>query len=275
MISLCQMTVIDDKNRNIDKALKMIEVAKKQGSQLVILPEMFNCPYDNKCFQQYSESLQDGLTVKAISEAARESGIYIAAGSIPERDGEALYNTCCFFDRKGRVIARHRKLHLFDIDIPDKITFRESDNFSAGNTLTVVDTELCRIGLAICYDIRFPDVMIAMGINESKLIIIPAAFNMTTGPAHWELLIRSRAIDSQAYVAAVSPARNTNASYVAYGNSMVADPWGRVIIQADEKEQIIHTEINVDLADRIRQELPILKHRRNEVYTKGVVIFDK
>ncbi len=265
-LALCQMKVIDDKDSNIKNALDMIKTAAENKSDLVILPEMFNCPYDNEKFKEYAEEKKDSKTLKAMKEAAKDSNIYVIAGSIPELNDNKLYNSSFIFNRKGEIIGSHRKIHLFDIDIPGKISFKESDTLSAGNQITLIDTELCKIGVAICYDIRFPELLRLMALEGAELIVIPGAFNMTTGPAHWETLIRGRAIDNQLYMVAASPARNEELSYVAYGNSMVADPWGEILVRASAKEEIIYGNIKLSKIKEVRDELPVLKGRREDIY---------
>ena len=265
-LAMCQMHVIDDKEMNISRALDMLTGAAEGGADLAVLPEMFNCPYDNSKFDKYAETLPGSLTAGAMAQKARELGIYVVAGSIPERDGNNLFNTCLIFDKSGDLTGRHRKMHLFDIDIKDKIRFMESEVLSYGREVTVVETDFCKIGIAICYDMRFPELSRLMALEGAEVIIIPGAFNMVTGPAHWEILIRTRALDNQVYVAAVSPARSLTASYTAYGNSMAASPWGTVIAMASEKEEIIFADIEAGEIARIRNELPLLKHRRVDLY---------
>jgi len=265
-ISICQMKVTAAKQKNIEKAMDMLKSSVKSGTDIAVLPEMFNCPYGNKKFKDYSESVDNGHTLKAMSQISKDLGIYIVAGSIPELFEGRIYNSCFVFDRQGSIIGKHRKMHLFDIDIPGKIKFKESDTLAAGNEVTVLQTEFCKIGVAICYDMRFPELMRLMALKGAKLIVIPAAFNMVTGPAHWELILRNRALDNQVYMAAASPARDENSSYVAYGHSMVTTPWGEVLKSADEKEQIISADIDMHLVEKIRNELPLLKHRRTDIY---------
>ncbi|MCX7921567.1 MAG: carbon-nitrogen hydrolase family protein [Clostridia bacterium] len=265
-LAICQMNVEDNKNKNISKALSMIEIAAQNGSDIVVLPEMFNCPYQNSKFAIYAESISGGETVNAISKAARELSVYIIAGSIPEKDGDKLYNSSLIFNRNGDIIGKHRKVHLFDIDVEGKITFKESDTLAAGSEATVVETEFCKLGVAICYDMRFPELLRNMALEGARVIVVPGAFNMVTGPAHWEPLIRVRALDNQVYMAVASPARDINASYVAYGNSMIVDPWGTIVGRAGENEQIIYSQIDLALIEKIRIELPLLKHRRTDVY---------
>ncbi|MCR4434309.1 MAG: carbon-nitrogen hydrolase family protein [Clostridiales bacterium] len=265
-IAICQMNVINSKSENLKKAVAMIEASGKSKADIVVLPEMFNCPYDNKKFSEYAEHAHHSETIDKISETARKLKMYVIAGSIPEIERNRIYNSCFVFNRKGEVIGRHRKLHLFDIDIKGEIKFTESEILTAGEEITVIDTEFCKIGIAICYDIRFPELFRLMALKGAKLMVVPGAFNMTTGPAHWETLIRARAIDNQVYIAAASPARDENSSYRAYGNSMVADPWGTVTARADAGECIIFSDIDLLQVEKVRRELPLLKHRRVDIY---------
>lgn len=265
-IAVCQTRVTKNKQENINRAVDAISTAAEQGAQVIALPEMFNCPYENDQFEAYSEAAEEGETIRALSQAAKSKGIYLIAGSIPEKDGGKLYNTSFIFDKNGDIIGRHRKMHLFDIDIQDGITFRESDTLSAGNAITVVDTEFCRIGVAICYDLRFPELIRLMALRGAEIIIVPAAFNMVTGPAHWESLMRIRAVDNQVYIAAISPSRDESAHYVAYGNSMIVEPWGNILSRAEEVETILYEEIDLERVKRIRMELPLLQHRRTDMY---------
>lgn len=264
-IGLCQMKVLDDKMLNLGKAIDMIDRAAKEGVEMVILPEMFNCPYNTNKFKAYAESRDSSKSLKAVSTAAKDHGVYLVAGSIPELLDGKIYNSCFIFDRKGQIIDVHRKMHLFDVDIPD-VEFKESDTITPGNRVTVVDTDPIKIGVAICYDMRFPELFRLMALKDADMMVVPGAFNMTTGPAHWKTTVRARAIDNQTYVAAVSPARNTNLSYVAYGHSIIVDPWGKVIGEAGYGEEIICATIDISYLNNVREELPLLKNRRTDIY---------
>lgn len=265
-LAVCQMNVVDNKRKNISRAVEMISSAAGKGADFAVLPEMFNCPYNNSKFPEYAEEITCGETVHALAEISNKLGIYVIAGSIPEIAGGKIYNTSLTFGRDGKIIGKHRKMHLFDIDVEGKIRFKESDVLTAGNEITVVETEFCKVGVAICYDIRFPELFRLMALKGVKLIILPGAFNMVTGPAHWEPLIRIRAIDNQVYLAAASPARDENSNYVAYGNSMVVEPWGGIVGKAAECEEIIYADIDLNRVEKVRNELPLLKHRRTDVY---------
>lgn len=264
-IGVCQLNVVDSKEANIKRAEKMIREAADKGSQMVVLPEMFNCPYENKSFPLFAEEYP-GKTTAMLSKVARELGIYLVGGSIPEREDGSIYNTSYIFDKNGDLVGKHRKMHLFDIDVEGGIRFKESDTLGSGKKVTVVDTELCPIGVAICYDMRFPELMRLMALEGAEVIIVPAAFNMTTGPAHWDLTVRTRALDNQVYFVAASPCRNLEASYHAYGHSCIVSPWGEIISEIDEKEGIIYGEVDLDLVKKIRKELPLLQHLRKDIY---------
>lgn len=264
-IAICQMGATANKLENIDKAEKMIREAKENGAEIVVLPEIFNSPYDNKAFPVYAEVFP-GETSARMMNVAKELGIYLVAGSIPENDGGKIYNTSYFYNREGKMIARHRKMHLFDIDIKGGQYFKESDVLTPGDDFTVVDTDLGRIGLGICFDIRFPEYFRVMALEGAEVVILPAAFNMTTGPAHWELSARMRAVDNQVYMVCASPARNEDVGYVAYGNSIVTDPWGDVVSKAGIGEEILYADIDLDRVAQIREQLPLLKALRKDKY---------
>lgn len=264
-IGLIQMQVENNKNKNLMKASQLVNKISSENPDIVILPEMFSCPYNSDSFPIYAEEEND-YSFNYLSNIAKTNNIYLVAGSIPEKDGSKIYNTSYVFNREGKKIAKHRKIHLFDIDIKNKQKFKESDTLSAGNEVTIFDTEFGKIGLCICYDFRFPELARLMVNKGAKVIIVPASFNMTTGPAHWDIMFRSRAIDNQAYTIGCSPARDYNSSYISYGNSLIVSPYGEILCKLDEKESFITYDIDLDYVDEIREELPLLHHRRHDLY---------
>ncbi|GBF32578.1 aliphatic amidase AmiE [Desulfocucumis palustris] len=264
--AVCQLKVVEDKSANIKKASEMIAGAAGNGARLVVLPEMFNCPYQAPLFPLYAETFPEGETFKMLSAAARESKVYLAGGSLPERDGERVYNTSFIFGPDGNLLGRHRKVHLFDVELPGGITVKESSTLGAGERITVVPTEFGPLGVAICYDIRFPELIRLMALKGAKIIVVPAAFNMTTGPAHWDLVFRMRAVDNQLFVIAASPARDVNAGYVAFGHSIMVDPWGEVLARAGHGEEVLTGELELARIEKIRRELPLTAHRRTDLY---------
>ena len=263
--AVCQLEISTDKKKNLEKADKMIREAAGTSAEIVILPEIFNSPYNARTFMLYAEKYP-GESTNLLSYLSKELGIYIIGGSICEKENNLLFNTSYSFNRAGNLIGKHRKLHLFDVDIKNKISFKESDTITCGNSITTFDTEYCKIGVVICYDMRFPELIRKISLDGAKIIIAPAAFNMTTGPAHWEVTIRARAIDNQIFFIAASPARSLNAGYVAYGHSLMVDPWGNKIAEADENECILYGNLDLDLIEKTRHELPLIKHRRPELY---------
>lgn len=266
-IAQAQMPVIPDPAACRDYLEQAAQKAAGQKAQFLLLPEMFCCPYDTSCFPEYAEN-EGGPIWTLCSEAARKYGIYLSAGTIPERDSQGrIYNTAYVFDPEGRQIAKHRKMHLFDIQVQGGQHFRESDVLSAGDSVTVFDTDFGTFGLAVCFDIRFPELFRLMALKGARAVFVPAAFNMTTGPRHWELLFRSQALNNQIFTIGTAPARNLSASYVSWGHSIVADPWGDVISQMDAEEDFRVTEIDLEETRRAREQIPALSGRRTDIYS--------
>ena len=268
-LGICQMAVTADKALNISKAKAMIQVAAAANCQVAILPEMFNCPYQTELFSQYAERYPEGDTLNMLRQTAAESKIVVVGGSVPEHDEyNNVYNTSFIFDKNGDLLGRHRKIHLFDVDITGGTAFKESSTLSAGQEMTVVKIAGLTLGVAICYDIRFPELSRLMTLAGAELLIFPAAFGWTTGPAHWELLMRSRAVDNQVFVVGAAPASTPGAQYQAYGHSIIVDPWGDILAVADSEERMMFVEIDMNKINTVRQQLPLLKQRRPDVYQK-------
>ena len=265
-VAAIQMPTVTDKMQNVRTAGIYLEKIKDEKPDFVILPEMFCCPYQTQNFPVYAEE-EGGPVWQQLSEYANQYGIYLIGGSMPEKDTEGkVYNTSYVFDRQGKQIGKHRKVHLFDIDVKGGQTFKESDTLTAGDHDTVFDTEFGKMGVMLCFDIRFPELARMMVNDGAKAIFVPAAFNMTTGPAHWELSFRTRALDNQIYMIGCAPMRDESAGYISWGHSIVTDPWGRVMEMLDEKEGILLTELDLDYEDQVREELPLLKSRRKDMY---------
>lgn len=275
-VALCQFHVGADKAVNIRRAEKAIE--DTLDAELVILPEIWNSPYSTACFRDYAEKvpsegeIADEVTSPStamLQNKARTMKKWVVGGSVPERDADdKIYNTCLVFDDKGTIVAKHRKVHLFDIDVPGKIKFTESDVLSAGMKCTVFDSPWGVIGLGICYDIRFPEYATLMRQLGARIFAYPGAFNMVTGPAHWELLQRSRALDNQVFVLTCSPARATEGDgYLAWGHSSVANPWGEVIATTGHEEAIVFSTLKLEEVDTTRNSIPCWKgQKRPDVY---------
>lgn len=264
---IIQSPVTAEKERNLSNAEDCIRQAAEGGADIVVLPEMFNCPYYNAAFVANAEP-QNGPSAARLSRAAAQNGVYLVGGSIPLLEEGRIYNASFVFDRKGDVIAVHRKVHLFDIAIDGGQVFKESDTFTAGNSVTLFDTEFGKMGLCICFDFRFPELARVMALEGARCIFVPAAFNMTTGPAHWELMFRQRAVDNQLFTVGVAPARSYE-GYVSYANSMAVSPWGDVLYRAGEKPALAVVDLDLSQVESVRRQLPLLSARRTDLYTVG------
>jgi omega-amidase len=299
-MALCQINVGSDKEVNISHAasiidhtttaelvvmirfLKLCYYKSKNNNTLMspnnqVLPECWNSPYSTASFPKYAEAVPvvgqvpdatDSPSVHMMCNAARTKNIWIIGGSVPERDGEKLYNTCVVINSSGEIVGKHRKVHLFDIDVPGKITFKESDSLSPGNSPTIVDTPWGKIGVGICYDIRFPEYAMMLRQMGARMLVYPGAFNMVTGPAHWELLQRARAVDNQLFVVACSPARDQSptACYTAWGHSTVVSPWGEVVVTTEHEEAVLFADIELEKVDTMRQGIPCWTQKRSDMY---------
>jgi len=264
-LAVCQVRTETEKELTMVNAAAMVKEAAENGANVVVLPEMFNCPYTRKYFIPFSEPA-DGPSVKAMSSWAKENGIILVGGTIPEDDNGTLYNTCFVFDKNGEIIARHRKAHLFDINIEGRISFRESDHFTRGDNVTVFDTEYGRFGVCVCFDIRFPELQRSMARKGAELVMVPAQFNMTTGPAHWEMTLRARAMDNEFYFVGASAARYEGFKYECWGHSTIVGPFGDIRAACDEKVQILYADIDLNDVDKVRRELPTFLHLREDLY---------
>jgi omega-amidase len=276
--------VTASKTDNLKHARDMIikaasgEGGSKPKPSLIVLPECFNSPYGHTHFPVYAEHIgytpgqpyditkSGSESVKMLSAVAQDTGAWIIGGSIPEKDDGKLYNTCTVYSPKGELVTVFRKVHLFDIDIPGKITFKESETLTGGKTLSFFDTEFARIGLGICYDVRFPEMATIAARKGCHLAIYPGAFNLTTGPLHWELLQRARAMDNEIYFSMCSPARDLSADYHAWGHSMVVNPMAAVIAEAGENEEIVYAHIDPNIFHETRAGIPVTVQRRFDVY---------
>ena len=263
--ALIQMPVTADKAVNLTVARDYVRRAADGGAQLAVLPEMFCCLYTNEAFRANAEPA-GGPVHRAMAGLARETGLWLVAGSMPEADGERTYNTSFVFDPAGRQAAFHRKMHLFDIDVKGGQRFMESETFTAGDSVTVFDTPFGKLGLCICFDLRFPELARCMALAGARAIVTPAAFNMTTGPAHWELLFRQRAVDNQLFTLGVAPARDEQGPYVSYGNTILCSPWGEVLARAGSAPALLLADVDLNQNESIRAQLPLLSARRTDVY---------
>lgn len=265
-VALIQMNSQADKAANLDQARGLIERAvEEERPDFVALPEMWTFLGDGDADKRAAaEPIPGGAGYGLLQELAARHRIVVHGGSLIERDGEAIYNTTVVFDRDGQELARYRKIHLFDITTPDGREFRESETFARGARIVSYDALGARIGCSICYDLRFPELYRRLAGQHVDLILVPAAFTKTTGRDHWEILLRARAIENQAYVIAPNQCGRHPGDLETYGNSMIIDPWGSVLARAGEEEQVVQGGIDLQHLREIRQQLPALKHRALE-----------
>ncbi len=258
-----QMSAGSDKAANLERAERLVRVGAARGANLVALPEVFNWRGKRNEQAAAAETL-DGQSLALMSRLARELGIHLIAGSITEQvTGDSrCYNTSVLLGPDGGQIAAYRKIHLFDVDLAGRVTVRESDAKLAGAEVVTAATPLGAIGLSICYDLRFPELYRRLAFAGTQIIAVPSAFTFPTGEAHWEPLLRARAIENQAYVIAPAQFGPNIYGYSDYGNSMIIDPWGRVIARAADQEGVVVAPIDLEYQERVRRELPALKHAR-------------
>jgi predicted amidohydrolase len=258
-----QMTSTADKSANLEKADRLIRLAAARNARLVALPEVFNWRGKRADEPEAAESL-DGPTLTLMARLARELEIHLLAGSITEHaPGETRrFNTSVLFSPEGERLGVYRKIHLFDVDLPGRVTIKESDAKIAGSEVVSVATAIGRIGLTICYDLRFPELYRRLTFAGARILMVPSAFTFPTGEAHWDVLVRARAIENQCYVIAPAQFGANVHGFSDYGNSMIADPWGRVLARAGDQEGVVVAPMDLEYLERVRRELPALTHAR-------------
>src|SRR6266849_1251723 len=258
-----QMSSGADRAANLARAEALVREAAGRRARLVVLPEVFAWRGASAEEAAADEPIP-GPTTERLAALARELAIHLCAGSLLERaPGEArAYNTSCLFDPRGELVARYRKLHLFDVDLPGRVSVRESATRAPGAEVIAAPTELGTLGLSVCYDLRFPELYRRLMRAGAEVLLVPSAFTFPTGAAHWEVLCRARAIENQCYVVAPDQAGTSPHGFADYGESLIVDPWGRVLARAGDGEGVITAEIDRAYLARVRRELPCLAHAR-------------
>jgi len=269
-IALVQMNVTQDKDVIINNAIRLIRTAvQKYNPKIVVLPENFTFLYNKHTVDKYAEVIPNGETYLALSNIAKELKIFVVGGSIIERDERTktiLYNTTMVFNPTGTLVAKHRKIHLSDMELDTDFNLRESDILKRGTTLTTFEVDGLKIGLGIGYDMSFGEMATLYRKNGCDMLIYPSAYPARLGLLHWDQLNRVRAIDNQVFVVGVSPARDDNNEIVWYGHSMVVDPKGRVLVRGGDKEEIVYTDLDFNDVDRYRKQIQLLPHKRLDIY---------
>jgi predicted amidohydrolase len=259
--AVVQMTSTTDKKRNMDAAVELVDRAAGMGAEIVALPE--NWLYMRGPNDPMIKGVDmEGPELSALRDLARSRSIYLLAGTVPERieDSKKVYNTSILFGPNGGVLAKYRKIHLFDINLTGGETHKESNFVKPGNKAVVAKTKFMKVGLSVCYDLRFPELYRRMALNGARLFFIPAAFTERTGRDHWDILLRARAVENLCFVLAPAQHGSNTSSRTTYGRSAIIDPWGTVIARAPDMETVSLAELDLDFQDRVRSDLPCLEH---------------
>ena len=258
-----QMTSGEDKEHNLETAERLVRDAAERGARLVALPELFNCLGRKEQVIRAAEPVP-GPTSRRMSHLARRLRITLLAGSICERaEGrDRIFNTSLLFDASGTLLARYRKIHLFDVDLPGRVSYQESSWMVPGRDVVSADTDHGGLGLSICYDLRFPELYRRLVRQGSRILLVPSAFSLPTGRDHWEVLLRSRAIENLAYVIAPNQCGRHTPGFATCGRSAIIDPWGVTLAVAPDGEGVVLGRLDARRQETIRRELPALSHRR-------------
>ncbi|MDQ3857972.1 MAG: carbon-nitrogen hydrolase family protein [Actinomycetota bacterium] len=252
---------------NLEKAERLVALAAATGADVVVLPEKWNAIGSVETLRENAEPLVGGESVEAMGEWARRHGITLVGGSFTEiREGrEKLSNTCPVFDPSGELVALYRKIHMFDVEVGGHV-YRESEAEEPGEETLVCELEGWRVGLSVCYDLRFPELYRILALGGAELVTVPAAFTLYTGKDHWELLLRARAVENQCYVAAANEWGTHEGGKASYGRSSIIDPWGVVLAQAADEDTVLSAELDRAHLERIRRTLPSLANRQPAAY---------
>ncbi len=263
LAAVVQMTSTKDMKRNTDKALELVDKAADRGAKLVGLPENWSRIRDNDDPPPDTLPLDDG-PVALLRRLCRERKITLVAGTIPEpAPGGKVFNTCPVIGPGGEIVAKYKKIHLFDIEINAGATHKESNVVEPGDEVIVAETEVGPIGLTVCYDLRFPELFRRLTLKGARMIFVPAAFTLHTGKDHWVPLLKARAIENLVYIAAPAQCGRLTKKRQCYGKSLIAEPWGNVLAVVPDREDIALAEIDFDAQDKLRSQLPCLEHIRN------------
>jgi predicted amidohydrolase len=263
-----QLNSTEDKDRNLEAADRLTRAAAADGAELVVLPEKFNVLGTHEHYRQGAEPIEGGRTIDWARATARELGIDLVAGSIPElREGrDKLSNTSVHVGPDGEIKGVYRKIHMFDVVVAGQ-EYRESESEEAGEDIVLSETAgHTPLGLTVCYDLRFPELYRILAVKGARIIALPAAFTKITGQAHWEILIRARAIENQAFVVAADQIGRSPGDHDSFGGSIIVDPWGEVLAKAPDEETFIAADLDLSRQEEIREQLPSLANRIPTAY---------
>lgn len=263
IIAAIQVESTADVQNNVEVACQLIQEAANQGAQLAALPENFaTLGLTREQSLSVAEPFNAGTIQKQLAACAKENNIWVVGGTIPllEATGNKVYSSCLLWDGNGKIVARYNKIHMFDVMVDKDDVYRESDHVQPGNEIVLVDTPFGKIGLAVCYDLRFPELFRAFMLKGVDIIILPSAFTVPTGKAHWEILLRARAIENLCYVVAPAEVGQRHDGRGTYGHSMIIGPWGDILAKVEEGNAVVTAKIDLENMQRIRNEFPSLSH---------------
>jgi omega-amidase len=261
-IALCQMAPFRDCVKSIEHAFSMIDEAAAGGAAIVALPELFYLPYELTLIKKTGDMSH---VLPQFSKSAQKNNIYICTGSLAIKGVTGLQNTSFLINPAGKTVLAYSKCHLFDVQLK-KVKARETAVFTRGDHIATAKTPLGSMGILICYDIRFPEMARRIALLGAELLLAPAVFSAITGSAHWQLLHQARAVENQMFVAAISQARCSDSTFVAYGHSMVISPWGDIIAEAGEREEIVFADLDPEILENTRRQMPVFNHRRKDLF---------
>ncbi len=280
-IAAIQMTSTADEAANLRQAETLLVEAAEEEASLAALPENFSClrsegdPFpEAEPFAPAGDVGGGGAITAWLREQARRHGMWILGGTIPEAlpggsgDGR-IHNTSPLVDPTGRVVARYRKIHLFDVAIPGGPTHAESKTVAPGEALVLAETPFGAAGLSVCYDLRFPELYRALALRGARILFVPSAFTAHTGKDHWEPLLRARAIENGSYVVAPAQVGRHSPTRASHGHAMIVDPWGTILAQAPDRPAVIVADLDTDDLDRVRRGIPTLAHVRRDLFFGG------
>ncbi len=269
-LAAVQMCSGKDPERNLEKALTLLERAADRGADVIALPENFSLMGSDRDRARFAQDL-DGTVLSELRRVARKRGVLVLAGTILESSAEEAdrrpYNTSVLLDRKGSAVAVYRKMHLFDVSLPDGVVYRESEVVRPGDEPVVACVEGVGFGLSICYDLRFPELYRLLALRGAQVVFVPAAFTLETGKDHWMPLLRARAIENQVYIVAPAQFGTHESGRVTYGHAAIVDPWGTVLAEAPQRESVVWAEADFQYQEEVRSRVPVWRHCRSRIFS--------
>jgi predicted amidohydrolase len=275
-VAAVQLSSGVDTKHNVEQAIALVNEAADRGATYIQVPEHFNYLGPSRGFGDVAEPIP-GPTTTEMADVASARGVTLHLGSLLERSPTQgkFYNTSVVIDATGDIVATYRKIHLFDIDVPGAVVQRESDVIEPGRELVIVNVAELRLGLSVCFDVRFPELYRELAGSGADVLAVPAAFNAVTGRAHWEILVRSRAIENHAFIVAAAQVGTTNEGIATFGHSLIVDPWGEILAEStSDGPDVITAVLDLDEVTKRRQQIAVMDFRRPDLYSEAVHVVE-